>query len=641
MLSERPVDLLTMPFPAEVELLHPERAILLFGEGESFDIGAFCYTTRSVSGKFRKRRNRPRCEMLVDMDTFERSRVEPVRAAIRYFSELVTAGGKRVTTAGSWANCYRLFLHYAESNGYSDVLTDPSTVMEAFHAYVKHLRERIQTNTLSPTTAVHYQNNTMKVLSALTGIDTLHHGIDLSQSKGSDKQITEPPPDEDKGKVLALCHALFEGLSTLCLDSQPYPFALTVPRFMRALNDVLWIFPSRQWCMPPYQLADRESLGTPVWAFDYEAGTVFPADKIEHRYATKDSAKRAVATAKTAIARGNGTVRNVFRVNAAFTAHNAFVFLFLTHTGMNWAGVAALPWNEDYEVSMERQGFRTIKYRAGGRLVSFEIQNIFMPAFKRFLKLRTYLLDGRDFDPLFLNRPLSARENSVTFELEPLADSGLWLWRVYKSLLNIHPDLPVLGSRKFRAAKSDVLLRAKEDPVTVARVLQNSIRTVLRSYAAGSPRTQESEFADFFDGLQGAVIAKGEQIENGVEIPVGKCSAHGSPHQSGDAPVSSDCQTPEGCLFCDKYKVHADEPDVRKLASCRYCIERTAHLADSHEQFQTLFGPIFERIQNLLDEIDQRSPGVVSRIVREVEAGELDPYWSGKLEMLINLELAI
>jgi hypothetical protein len=86
--------------------------------------------------------------------------------------------------------------------------------------------------------------------------------------------------------------------------------------------------------------------------------------------------------------------------------------------------------------------------------------------------------------------------------------------------------------------------------------------------------------------------------------------------------------------------VHADERDTRKLLSCRYCIQQTSHLAASEEQFQRLFNPILGRIQAILDEVDRREAGMVERVRREVEEeGELDPYWAGKLEMLMALEL--
>jgi len=48
MLSTRPLELLKLPLPPSVEILHPERSILLLGDGYSFDAGAFCYLTRSA-----------------------------------------------------------------------------------------------------------------------------------------------------------------------------------------------------------------------------------------------------------------------------------------------------------------------------------------------------------------------------------------------------------------------------------------------------------------------------------------------------------------------------------------------------------------------------------------------------------------
>src|SRR6185369_5914934 len=170
--------------------------------------------------------------------------------------------------------------------------------------------------------------------------------------------------------------------------------------------------------------------------------------------------------------------------------------------------------------------------------------------------------------------------------------------------------------------------------------LQNSDETVRASYAAGSPVTQAEELSAFFQQLEkAAVLARGTVVDHGVEIAVGDCASYGNPHQVKSAPVQSDCKAPEGCLFCDKYKVHADEKDVRKLLSCRYCIQQTAHMVASEEHFQILFAPILTRIASLIEDIDQREPGLASRIEQEVERGELDPYWSSKLEMLIELEL--
>jgi hypothetical protein len=206
------------------------------------------------------------------------------------------------------------------------------------------------------------------------------------------------------------------------------------------------------------------------------------------------------------------------------------------------------------------------------------------------------------------------------------------------SLRAIDPNVPQIRSRAWRAGKSDWLLR-NVDPATAAVVLQNAVPTVLRAYAEGSPTTQEDELGQFFEDLRGVVIAKGERVANAVERAVGVCTSFGSPHQNAIAPIASDCRRVEGCLFCDKFKIHADERDTRKLISCRYCIERTAHLSESEEQFHRLFGPIFERIKMLLEEIERKQPGIVVPIEHEVNAGELDPFWARKLEVLVDLDL--
>ena len=53
-----------------------------------------------------------------------------------------------------------------------------------------------------------------------------------------------------------------------------------------------------------------------------------------------------------------------------------------------------------------------------------------------------------------------------------------------------------------------------------------------------------------------------------------------------------------------------------------------------------MLGPIFDRIQVILDEVSRRDETLVLRVTREVEVdGELDPYWSRKLEMLMDLGL--
>jgi hypothetical protein len=637
MLTPRPIELLQLPLSPKAEIMHPEMSILVFPGATSFDAGAFCYLTRSAIVRSR-RLSRARSERWVDTTSFRESRQPPIRRFIRYLSDLLTSGGKRPITVKQSAREYGCFLTWAEANGHLDAIDDKEVTRQAFRQYVEHLRELVNTDQLSMKTAAGTQYKILGVLSDLTNIDDFHHGVNLFRARITAIGSTRPPPEGDQARVLALCGALFQGLSALGLRNAAYPYPLPVPQFLGAANDTLWVFPGTRWCMPPHVLAVRESLARGCWAYDYENGRIANAVEVARYFQGRDEkerirqARHAVDLATSLIIAANRDPQQIHRRNAALSAHNAFIVLFLAQTGMNWASVRELPWNEAFESGMERQGFRTIKYRAGGKMVSFEIQSVFFPTFKRYLELRAYLLNGISYDRLFMACHHHGKR------ITPL--DGQALTPIFNSLRGIYPSVPAIKSKAWRAGKSDWLLR-NTDPATTALILQNTLPTVLRYYAEGSPTAQEDELGRFFDRLRGVVIAQGERTANTVERAIGVCTSFGSPHQSIDAPIPSDCRRAEGCLFCDHFRIHADQRDTRKLLSCRYCIEQTAHLADSEEQFNRLFGPIFERIKVLLGEIECRQPGIVAPIEREIEAGELDPFWARKMELLVDLELTV
>jgi hypothetical protein len=191
---------------------------------------------------------------------------------------------------------------------------------------------------------------------------------------------------------------------------------------------------------------------------------------------------------------------------------------------------------------------------------------------------------------------------------------------------------------QWRAAKSDWLIR-NTDIATTALVLQNSERTVAASYAAGSATGHLDEMTNFLDRVSAAVVRAGQPIENSTDRAVGTCTSVDKPNPiPGATTITPDCKEPEGCLFCDKFKVHADERDTRKLLSCQYCIRRTSSMFKSEEKFQQTVSPVLGRIQQLLDEIGRTDEPMVKRITHEVlEEGELDSYWASTMAMFIEL----
>ncbi|BBU32493.1 hypothetical protein BTHE68_62270 (plasmid) [Burkholderia sp. THE68] len=637
-LVARNIDIVIMPLTDGAAVLHPEGAVLQFESGLSLDFGAVCYAQRTSPVGQRKSCDRPKSERLVDLASLIPARLERVGEAVRYFSEQMYSGGKRPATAFTSARHYTVFLDWAEQAGFGDVIVDEGALRLAFPAFVEHLRLRVDTGQIGNNTAAVAQNSVLTVAAELSQLDDLHHGCNLLRVQKHARQATIPPSEGSRARVLALCQALFDGLSNLCLNFELYPYALPVPPSLGATGNRLWVFPANKWCMAPHELAVRDELTCGYWAYDYENGRISEIAEITERYSHNPAKQRRGATAELLTAQAtqglkeaNSERQHHFRRRAALLAHNAFIVLFLANTCMNWAVLRGLPWAQEHEISTERQGFRAVKYRAGGRLVSFEIGAVFLPTFRKFLLLRAFLLNQKPLGHLFL----ASSDWAQTFA--PLKGKGLT--NIIQSLHRLDPGLPSIKSKGWRASKSDWLLR-RVDPATAAAVLQTTEATMLASYAEGSPSSQGEELSAFFDQLQSAVIESGAVVKDGVVNAVGICTSFGKPRQVVNAPVASDCRGPEGCLFCDKFKVHADEKDTRKIVSCRFCIMQTSHLVRSEEHFRDVVQPLLDRIEDLLKEIDHREAGLVKRIEQEVEAGELDPYWASKLEMLVDLELA-
>jgi len=630
-LTQHPTSVYELPLANEIQILRPEQVVLRFGIAGSVDIGSLCYLYRGAN----KRKTVDHSQM-VDTSSFDSLRAKRVSALITFISDCSRYTGLRAGTLHSKFHSFASnFMSWADGNGHADLFDDEDATRGAFRGYVAHLRERVLQNRISVNSATILQENALWVLKNFLNIDDLIRGVNLLSRSGKAIEQTMPPCENSQGKVIALCEALFFGLSDLVIEDRHYPFQLKIPDYLQWESNAIWAFPLCKWFMPPNQYAGCLEGEPPARAYNYAAGRVAFLDEIKHNYTTAYRPMTAIRTAQARISAANQDSRDCARIQAAQLAHNAFAMMFVASTGMNKTQVLELAWNDDeFELGAERQGFRTLKWRAGGKSCKFEITPVFLPKFRRFLKLRRYLLNGAKCDYLFFTLGVRPNKSSVPRQL------GKQVFSSFIKTLDIFDPGVRVTVREWRAAKGDWLIK-NTDPATAALVLQNSERALLKHYAAGSPTEHLNEMSRYFDKVSHVVANNGQQIEHGVERATGVCCDYGSPHEVAEnVPVKPDCRAPEGCLFCNKFKVHADERDTRKLLSCRYCLLLTAPLAASQEQFQSLFAPILDRIQSILDEIDVREHGLVSRIRIEVEdEGELDSYWAGKMEMLTTLEL--
>lgn len=626
----RPTVVMDLPLPEGTEVLRPEQVILRFSNGMTADIGSLCYLKRDAeSGRVRSSDGVP-----VVFASRASNRVTAVRALIRNISEMVASGLLQTETIRDRYSRFLAFMAWADISDHELVLDGPQHAREAFSAYVEHLRDRVARSKLALNSGARQQDSVLFALQDFLGIEDLGRGLNLLRADHRSTQATSPPDEAAQGKVLSLCEAIWKGLTTLVLDGGQYPFPVEMPTFVGCANDQLWVFPTNAWFMSPSMLERRHEQKLPGWGYNYAEGRVSTLEEMRRANAREEdfTRRQVIRYAEEQIAEGNNDPQHRMRILAGVTALNCFVLMFLAETGMNWADLAGLPWSDDFKVDATHQLFRSVKYRAQGKEVSFELPVAFMPTFRRFLALRKFLLRGMPSERLFFRFALRGTQELTSIGRSPLT--------IYITLRRIHPELPKVMPREWRAAKSDFLVRTT-DVATAALVLQNTERTVLQAYAAGSETKAMQEMGEFFAGVSKSVLEKGALVEGGIERAVGICAEFGAPVAShpGTA-LQPDCKNPEGCLFCDKYKAHADEKDTRKLASCRFCLREASSAMGTEERFQRHVSPVVKRIDELLGEIAQRDAEMAERIIQEVDVnGELDPYWARKAEMLMELGL--
>lgn len=627
-----------IPFEVGTRLLNIEQTIVKFDNGQTVDLGCLCYLRRAME-------NRKLGEgTLVDLTSFYRERAAQVEVLIQRANEWRRCGQRPTTVYSKFAR-FKRFMDWCDVSGHIHVLRDFAGAQGALRAHTARTRQLVDQHQISNNTAAGYQSLIMLVLEDYHGTDELGRGINLLAIIPGLGNSTVVPGEDEQSRALAWATCVFNGFSHLVLDRAkdgglvPMPFLLKLPPYEDEKRKGLWIFPLKHWNIEIK--STRELNG----AYDFQAGRLrtiaevallFPKRPLWH---IRDS----LEVAQGIIDEANSNPENWFRMRQGMLAMSAFYLMFMSATGQNEAQALEIPWSEDMpnsvrSPSIERQGFRQIKYRAGGRIVSFEVGIRFMPQLRRFLQLREFLLMGKHCDFLFFRyRGLNiAQESEVAQAVRPLL-------RFYRSLRHFGAELPKVQTRGWRAAKQNFVIRSTNDPVLSASMAQHSIPTALCSYNNGDEVTHQKEMGAYLGQMGRVVLTNKAKLPGSQQRALGTCMRPAEPAPTAPiTPIAVDCKRAEGCLFCGHFRVHADERDVRKLLSARQCIRITGQYCASVEEHDRVMGPILKRIDEVLEQIRAHDPTLIQPIEFEVDLdGELDPYWSAKLDTLLALGMEI
>jgi hypothetical protein len=629
--SERPVVILDLPLAANTRLLKPDQVLLRLGN-KVHDVGSFCYFLRSS-----KKRN-PNGPREVVLTSFRKERINQIRQVIRTFSNFLDSEGRREATVNNFLHVFKQFMDWADENGMSDCLAGGESTRHAYVTYAKDVDIRYRRHEFESSNASRLQGDVLTVLEAVTAISDLGKGIRFIKNMSYYKGGTEPVGERDFAHALALNESLFHGLCDLVLENQKFPFKLKMPKSLGWTSDFLWVVAAPLWSLPPHLWGDaRTKMQRPNWTHNYEQGRVSTADEIWHHYSGTDSVNRSRARINIKICTqsleaANSDPRNHHRRMLAMIAHNAFYFLFLANTSANAAPVADIETDGTIDAATINAGYRSTKWRAQNKEVSVVVPVALMPALRRFMELRKYLLDGKDFPYLFLSLGRGKRNS-----LEQINDACLRTQ--YTSLQRIDPALPRIGARKIRATAL-AYYRQRHDAEISAAVGQHTQQTADKQYDAGTENGQHIEMTLLLEEIalkaeqqivkKDAISCDARPLEEG-----GACQSYGHPEaMANDVPVTPNCKT--GCLFCTKRVLIASEEDACKVASAAFVMEQLIMGPMSEAEFR----PQITKCDDDLARIRafEGCADMVDRVKKDVfENGNLTPYFADKYQLFLAL----
>ncbi|APW65276.1 hypothetical protein LPB137_05150 [Poseidonibacter parvus] len=520
----------------------------------------------------------------------------------------------------------KYFIEYAD-NANLNFINDINQAIKAFLRYTKYLQSSIQQSKYAQRTASRLQKEAIKLLSHLFCVEP----IEIKQSttlihSGNETRTTVAMNESDIQFCFNFYHDLFESIYGFIINNANYPYKVKIA------NTNYWFLPYTK------GLIANESKAMKNSAFNCQTGKVLAYEDLYHEpylnidKQKRDGYKRAIRLFNQYLKNANSNSFTDERLAIAQIGVQAYYILFLFTTGMNDSTASTLKWNEDYTVQKEMQDFKNIKYRAGNKIVEFQIASKFLKLFKNFLDLRKYLLlNNFKSDYLFFQ---GYGENSY---ISTTAKSGNLSSSINNRISKIFntEKLKFLTSRTIRLYKTKYLIK-HHGVIQAANTAQVSVVTLLKHYTGENEETSAEQMTKYYDDLNKSVLM---HSPNDKAITAGHCSSFTNPDSDMKLKsINIDCEKSEGCLFCKHFRCHADSDDVRKLLSLLYIIEETKNKADSIEHFNSIYLVVIDRINYLLEEISKHQKDLVEKIREEVFEHEiLSYYWEKRLEMLIEI----
>lgn|GEM_PF-2270283 len=568
---------------------------------------------------------------------FDLARIDSLRKWLIGATVSYKIGTHRGIYISSIFSSFRNFIHWSDTNGHADCLHNQESYLSVLLKYDAHIKQRITNHGFSKhsgAVVIGHCIQSGQWAFDLTQMFFKQHMTAIRRSKNPDS-ATEPPTTEEIKFSYGLNGHLFRGLTDFLLDGHAFPHQIRLPK------EHIWILPTKSWCASNEVLED-----SPVWGkshiWNHRTGKMYSVDEIAsfsstQNNKTKSRSKERLAQEKKNLEIINTTLFCRERIILMQWAHDAYLVLFSAITGANEDSIRSFTWDDSIDVKSsikkKRHKFRTIKYRAHGKEVEFELRANSISLFERFIELRKYILNGRQHPFLFLSQ-------SVQNEIGKLRKNTI---RIHSRRIQaqLYKEYPIISYKKWRANLGTVAFDESNIRAASA-ILQTSEKSIINSYSKGTIEKWEKDLHVYFNAF--SETAKKHSKSKVENTAIGRCADAENPESLiQNAVFVPDCRSLEGCLHCSKFLIHCDEEDLRKILSMQYVIFQSMPAARTQEHFDIAFKATLDQIESIIKEIssiDEDKKNLIRRIQEDVFENEnLTEYWQQKLELLIELDL--
>tara|TARA_R110002060_G_scaffold76398_1_gene86725 strand:- start:249 stop:2171 length:1923 start_codon:yes stop_codon:yes gene_type:complete len=602
--------------------------IIIELNGKHIQLGEICYLNFE---KKHNKLNKKFKQLYVVPSSINLVRVQTTKILLKHINDLLIEGIRPVTINNRVKTIIN-FLAYLNINNIEFILERQSiqSALAHFSQYLKHqikIHNKEKRVGLTTGTAHNYQKWVLSFTSFILSIDSLEllSSSDLIKTNDAQRIQTEPLSNETLSLEFNQYTTIFRRFSSIILNNEPFPilFELGIERY--------WITQTGKVIHKDSEILKRSGV------FNFKEGREYTLDEIitSKRYKNTSNRNEAIK-----IFHKNKDKENIqtseSRLLLIFSACKAYFMHFLFLTGENDSTAASILFNDDYSITNSDKHFKSIKWRANGQTVKYDIQSEFIEDFQIYIRLRNFLLKhyNEKHNQLFLNllhgQLVAAPNNGSHSSIIRTQSSSLFKENNF-----------IATSKTIRVTKS-LWVRKHYGSSLSSYILQHSNKTSNSNYTGITPEETDEELAIYYSELTNQLLdAPG--IEKSTAS--GNCVDPNMPQPISiplfNDKLTVDCSDQKSCLFCDKYKLHTDEEDIRKLLSLKYIIAQSEHLSASSEHFNRVYKLLLVRIEKLLDQIkalgDEKATLIIDVNQQVFEHEKLSEYWSRKLELLNEL----